>query len=42
MKSPISAVALILMYFLAFWRNGVLHYYKRGEGPKAYSKEERE
>jgi hypothetical protein len=27
MQSPTSAVALILMYFMALWRSGVLHYY---------------
>jgi hypothetical protein len=27
LQSPISAVALILMYFLAIWRSGALHYY---------------
>jgi carbon starvation protein CstA len=27
MQSPISAVALILMYFLTIWRSGVLHYH---------------
>jgi hypothetical protein len=27
MQSPISSVALILMYFLAIWRSVVLHYY---------------
>jgi hypothetical protein len=30
LQSPISAVALILMYFLAIWRSEALHYYKQG------------
>jgi len=28
LQSPISAVLLILMYFLAIWRSEALHYYK--------------